>query len=72
MLEKYDSMHRRHIRDGRGNGRVRFDDLGVIEAEATLKIIKEASGFLLGKARHNMNRIIDETGVESLDVDSMS
>ena len=66
----YDSTRDLYIQDWGRNGSTRPEDLNVIRAEATLKIVREASGFFVGKARSNINRIMNETGVQSLDINS--
>lgn len=69
-LSWYNPTRDPQLKDGRGNWS-KAEDLKVIRARATMKIIEDAGGFLIGTAGHNVKRIIEQTGVQSLDVDSM-
>lgn len=71
-LRWYDHTRDQQIQGGRGNWRASDGDETAIRARAKVKIIEDAGGFLIGTGRHNVNRITEDTGVQSLDVDSMS
>lgn len=69
-LEWYDPRRESQPRNKKQNSSGNPEDLKVIMAKAFVKIVRDASGFIIGKGGSNIKRIVEKTKAD-VQVDSI-